>query len=270
MSRSIRTLVFLIMFAVALVPFQPALGADKNDAQRADVLRKVRVLFEDGDSFQAIQFLSALGEPKVVAERYEDVVKDLYWKERAIPPMVTVARAGIQYCLTKAQEVEKEDPELAVHLRSSAKTNAYNLASFTWPGWEEKGIVLSEADLVAGLDAARLNLRLAIELDKGALRVSMAHWALGAQLMAAGRHEEAVEAFTLSREKAHAALDKLYEMLALGYVGVAKILSGSQRADGEKDLETAMEELREFKGEDGQFCINQLETAMRVFGEEKE
>ncbi len=270
MRWSIKILTFLVMTAVVVSEVQPALGADKDDPQRLDVLKKVKVLLKDGDTFQAIQFLSAQGAPKRVAERYEDVVMDLYWKERAIPEMVAVARAGIQYCLTKAQEVEKEDPELAVYLKSSAKTNAYNLASFTWPGWDEKDLVIREADLEAGLDAARLNLRLAYELDKGPLRISMAHWALGAQLMAAGRHEEAVEAFALSKEKAHAALDSLYEMLALGYVGVAKILSGNLRAEGEKDLAKATGELKKLKTDDGRFCIDQLETAMRVFGEKSE
>jgi len=269
-EKTIARLIFFILIAAAVLTAQGLEAADKEDPQRAEILRKVRVLLKDGDTFEAIEFLNSLGKPETVAERYSDLVRDLYWKERAVPELVTIARAGIQYCLTKAQEIEAEDAELAKELRSAAKTNAYNLASFTWPGWDHEGIVINQAELAAGLDAAKVNLRLARELEKGPLRVSMAYWVLGAQYMAAGKHSEALEAFVLSKEQAHASLDSLYELLASGYVGVAKIAGVTNRAEGERELEEAIESLKKFRTDDAQFCIDQLRTAVKVFGGDTE
>jgi len=69
-------------------------------------------------------------------------------------------------------------------LRSTAKGLAYDVGSLTWPGWEEPGIDPTPEDLAFGRECARLNLRLAIELKKPALKISMAYWLVGADALA--------------------------------------------------------------------------------------
>ncbi len=79
-----------------------------------------------------------------------------------------------------------EDPELANKLRSGAKGCADDFASYAWSGWDEPGITITQADRAAGFDAARVNLRLAIELERGDLPTSRAHWMVGAYYLETG------------------------------------------------------------------------------------
>ncbi|UCF77931.1 MAG: hypothetical protein JSW03_07400 [Candidatus Eiseniibacteriota bacterium] len=245
-------------------------GQENEQLRREKTLTDVMSLLARGDSFQAAEYVNRLGSPEEVASAYVDLVKDLYWKQRAVSHMVTMAKAGILYCLTMALEADEQNPELAVELRSAAKTNAANLASFTWPGWDEDGITIEEADMEAGLDAARLNLRLAKQLGKDALRVSTAYWTLGAQCMAASRHDEALEAFFLSKETAREAREPLYELLASGYVGLAKMVEGRRTAEGRRDFNDAVEQLGKLESDDAQFFVQQLKTALEVFSQESD
>ena len=120
----------------------------------------------EADTFTAIEFFNQQPDPLLVAEAYYDLVKALYWERRNIPQVVAMSRAGIQYCSDQAEKAAASDWETAYALRSGAKRLAFNLASFTWPGWNEPLIVLEPLHVSEGLDAARLNLRLALELDK--------------------------------------------------------------------------------------------------------
>jgi hypothetical protein len=85
-------------------------------------------------------------------------------------------------------------------LRQRAKHLAYNAGSFTWPGWREAEIDPSPADLAFGMDCARLNLRLAIELNRPPMGLSKAHWLIGAHAMALGDFDLAAKEFQLARE----------------------------------------------------------------------
>jgi len=242
-----------------------AADQEEDDPERARILEEVKTILRGGDTFEAIEFVNSQGEPEIVADRYFDLVMDFYWKERALSELIVFAKAGIQYSLTKAQELGEEDSEKAVKLRSIGKAMAYNLASFTWPGWNEEGIILSEGDLATGLDAAKLNLRLAHELSKPASAVSAAHWVLGAQYLAGGSCDEAIEAFALAREKAREADDAASEWMNLGYIGIARITEGSEKTEGEKEFREAIEGLQRIDTKDAQFYMEQLESVLEVF-----
>ena len=265
MNRLSRVSICLIVILSMAFSVQQATGEQKGDPQRIEVLEKVKALLKSSDTFKAIEFVNGQGKPQLVAKRYADLVNDLYWREKVLSDVVTIARAGIQYSLTKAQELAEADSANAAQLRSTAKTIAYNLASYTWPGWDEKGIVISQADLIAGLDAAKLNLRLAIELKKGLLPLSMAYWALGAQYLAVGKYEEAVRAFDSSKEKAREGKDGMNELLALGYIGVARIVEGTKKAEGQRQLDEAIAGLEKLKTQDSKFFAGQLRTVLKVF-----
>ncbi len=85
-------------------------------------------------------------------------------------------RAGVQLGLTEGRRVAGSNPDLSTSLIGHAKAISYNLASFSWPGWDEQEIELCVSDIAMELDAAKLNLRLTIELKRGAGPMRKAHW----------------------------------------------------------------------------------------------
>lgn len=267
MKKKSRVGFCLIFILCIIFPVQEAVGQQKDTEDRAMVLNKVKMLLKEHDTFKAIEYINDQGEPQTVAKIYSNLVNDFYWKEKALTEVITFSRAGIQYCLTKVQEIAKDDVEKAVQLKTTAKIISYNLASYTWPGWDEKGISISQFDLSVGLDAAKLNLRLAFELKKGAVPLSMAYWVLGAQYLALRNYDEAIKAFTSSKEKAEEANDKMNDLLASGYIGVTKIILGSQKVEGGKELDKAIKEFKELNTEDSEFYIEQLKTVLKIFAD---
>ena len=210
------------------------------------------------DSYAATDLLEADGEPKAVAARYYRVMNDLYWKKHDLPALVVVGRSGIHYCLSRARGA---DEKTAAELRGLGKTMAYDLASFTWPGWAEPGIAPTPADEALGFDAARTNLRLAIELKRGAEPLHNAHWALGAHQLGAGKFTEAAASFQKSAEYAREMKNHGAELMAEGYASLARLLSGSDAAAAE--LRANAEAL--VKEKDGEFYRDQIAAARKVF-----
>ncbi len=242
--------------------FVSAAGGN-DDSVGEKTLRDVTSLLENSDSFQAISYINNIGEPDTVAEIYSNLVLDFYWKEKELPYVVTIARAGIQYCLAKADEFKLTDPTRADEMKKKARIISYNLASFTWPGWDQKGIAIGHSDILIGLDAARLNLRLVRELNEDDKKLSVAYWAVGAQLLAVQKYDEAIEAFDSSKEHARQAGDRMGELLADGYIGITKTASGDE--EGREILAQATKELEKFDNEDSKFYIEQFNTALNVF-----
>jgi len=231
---------------------------------QAKVLQKVKSLLSGGDSLEAVKFVNGLGEPLDVAKRYAGLVGDFYSKERSIPDMITMGRAGLQYCLTRAEELAAEAPETAKSLKGVAKVISFNLAANAWPGWGEEGIVISRHDLLAGLDAAKLNLRMVKELKEGPVPLSTSYWAIGAQHLALSDYDKALEAFASSMEMATKGDDKGAQWLALGYIGITNILAGG-KDEGQKQLNEALADLQKIDTDDTKFFIDQLKTALKVF-----
>ncbi len=261
MNISFTTGSYLFVVLAILFSVLMASGEKQEDTERIKVFEKVKEILRKHDIYKAIEFVNSQGEPQVVAKRYLDLAMDFYWKEKNVPAVVNFAQAGIHYCLLKAQDYSKDD---ALKLKGIAMALSYNLASFTWPGWDEKGIVISKADLNTGLDAAKLNLRLALELEKGPAAISVSHWAIGAQYLALGDYDKAIESFTAAVEKAREVQDKASELMNAGYIGIAKILAGKEK-DGQKEFDDAQEGLKQQKTEDADFYSKQLHTVLKVF-----
>lgn len=66
---------------------------------------------------------------------YSKLVKHFHWQQKKLPVLVAVGWAGIQYGLIQAETEVSQ----AQAIKSAAKTIAYDVASFAWPGWDEPG-----------------------------------------------------------------------------------------------------------------------------------
>lgn len=215
----------------------------------------------DVDSFAAIEYLNQQNEPLAVINTYSKLMRQLYWEEKDLPAVVAMARAGVQYGLTAAAATS--DPDTASQIKSVAKEIAYNLASFTWPGWDEPGIVIGPSDLAIGLDAAKTNLRLANELNKGDLPLSRAYWMLGGHHLARGQLSEAEACFNQAAHYASAANEEGERLLAQGFALLAVSLASPDNAEAQNQLAQVKNRLAQ--QEEGENFIKQIDTAWEVF-----
>jgi hypothetical protein len=220
-------------------------------------------LYKTEDSFTAIIFLCELSDPKITMNTLADVMRHQYWKEKDLVGALAFARAGIQFGLQTALDYDRSDPDVAYDLRSAAKGFAYNFASFAWIGWDEPGIEITRADHFAGIDSARINLRLAIELERGDLPTSRAYWLIGAYHLADGEYSEAISAFEQGITFAKQAGASVDELLNHGYILVTKMLASPEDTSLLQDLESLKVAFREV--EHGEDFIQQLDTAHAVF-----
>jgi len=224
-------------------------------------------LYKSQDSFVAIIYLCQLGDPRLSLNSLADLMRHQYWQEKDLVSALAIARAGIQFGLQTGSDFDATDPGLAYELRSAAKGFAYNFASFAWRGWAEPGVIITIADQAAGFDAAKVNLRLALELERGDLPTSRAYWMLAAYYLAEAKFELAIKNFERAISFAGRANTPIDELLNHGYVLIAKMLQS------ENDL-ALQEDYAKLKSaflnvEHGEDYIQQLETAHRVFQDKK-
>ncbi|UCG24737.1 MAG: hypothetical protein JSW55_01700 [Chloroflexota bacterium] len=215
-----------------------------------------------GDSFVAIEFLSQQDDTLAAAEVYNKALKQLYYEEKDIQAVVNMGRAGIQHSLSSAAAAGIDEGR-ARELKGRARAIAYNLASYTWPGWDEAGIELGRAEIAQGLDAAAASARLSTELRLDTISQSRSIWMLAAQQMAAGDLAEAAGNFKKAAELARTAEEPVEALLSDGFAVLASLLA----SPGDSTVEARyMDVKRQLSGEeDGQFFIEQLDTARRVF-----
>jgi hypothetical protein len=214
-----------------------------------------------GDSFVAIEFLSQQDDPLAAAEVYNKVLKQLYHEEKDIQAVINMGRAGIQHSLSAA--AVGIDVGRARELKGRARAIAYNMASYTWPGWDEPGIDLGQAEVAQGLDAAAASARLSVELRLDTIGQSRSLWMLAAQQMAAGDLAEAASSFRKAAELARTAEEPAEALLSVGFACLVSLLA----SPGDSAVEARyMDVKRQLSAEeDGQFFIDQLDTARRVF-----
>jgi hypothetical protein len=218
-----------------------------------DVLQR----YHDHDSFAAIEFLNHQNDPLAVLETYNELAGHVYNELKNVPLMVVLACAGIQYGLLRA--AAETDSGAAAEIKGRVKAIAYNLAANTWPGWDDPGIVITRSDSAIGLDAARANLRLGRELERGDLPMSRAYWMLGAQLIAAQRYDDAQRAFADAARLAASAGEPAEGVLAKGFSALVDVLQGGADAP----LNALKAQLVDF--EHGAMFVGQIDSARRVF-----
>jgi hypothetical protein len=217
-------------------------------------------LLTAADSYAAIEYLNAEDSATVVLESYLELLRQLYWEEKNLFGILAIGRAGIRYGL-EAARLGEDDAQVA-GLKRKTRALAFNLASYTWPGWGEAGIEPGASDLATGLEAALLNLRLVEELEEGALPLARANWMAGAQKLAAGASAPAGASFDASARFAREAGELGEALLAEGF----SMLAGLQASPGEADLLDRLSELRpQLKAQEhGDEFIGQIDTAGTV------
>ena len=192
---------------------------------------------------------------------YEELVRDLYWKEKNLPASIAIAQAAIEHALAHAELTDNS--ELADDYRAKAKAISYNLASYTWPGWKEPGIEITADEIQIGLKAAEQNLQLALSLNRDPLRVGYAHWVLGAQHIAvkdlpAAKADFAQSAALASEVEEHSAV-----LLANGFEALVDMLITPHDAAAKKHYAEVKSQLEQV--EHGDEYIQQLHNAWKVF-----
>lgn len=185
----------------------------------AELLTIIAEMSSRTDPYAVFEFL-VRQDPQVTADVYQQLQTNLYWQQKNLPATIAFSQAGILHCLTGAARTTPAVDSRA--LPGAAKQLAYNLASFTWPGWDEPGIRITTSDLSIGCDAARLNLRLAEELDRPEKARANALWALGAHELAAGKYAVAQNRFLLAKEHAQRAGEAAMLRMLDGYQHMAQ------------------------------------------------
>lgn len=232
---------------------------------RDEVYKAVQSLSREQDLFAASDFVLGLGEPQKVAAAFENLLLDCYHEVKSIAQVLHFGSAGVHFCLASALALDGKDNAAAKEIRYAAKRMATNVASFTWPGWDEPGIAISPEQMRQGLMFARYGVRQLHELDPTAAQMAFTYWFLGAQLLADGQYAEALHVFEAARASNLEAGDDPDERLMLeGYIVLAKLLAG-QASCGEDTFSGAVAALRSRGTEDAQFYAQQLITARAVF-----
>jgi len=225
-------------------------------------MESVIQIWKSKDLFAAIESLLLDSDLVKAAKSFVDLSHYLYWKEKNLPAFVLVSSAGISYAIGKASEMTEDEP-LSHELRGIAKGMSYDLGSFTWPGWDEPGIEIGPTDLQIGQEAARANLRLAQELQRGDLPLSRAYWLIGAHDLAAGDWTAARKSFELAENHAQAAGETVGALLNTAYQRLAEALADPVSEEKRTAVLQADEELGKVEG--GKDLQRQVLTALRVF-----
>jgi len=224
--------------------------------------KAIKILTEE-NAQAVIEFLKEQDDILLAADTFNAVMRHAYWEMHDLDNTVILAKEGIAYASSKAKEVE--DKGQAAELNNMVKAMTYNLASFTWPGWDEDWIEdISPEYLKLGLDAAHTNLHLAIELDRGDLAISRAYWMLAAQQIASKKYQEARENFSKSIEFAEKVEAHSDVLLSHGFLHVVSLLENPQDEDACSSLEAIRSELVNL--EHGEMLAQQMDDALRVFG----
>jgi hypothetical protein len=235
----------------------------QNQSQKE--LASVKRLLGAGDSYAAVEYIQSQETPERVVALYSAATIHFLHKQKDVAAFVRLSQAGIHYELTMAQLAK--EPKRVAAFRSQAKTLAYNLAANVWQGWGPETYPATRRQQEIGLDAAKLDLRLAIELDKPAIKLAYAWWMLAATQLGLGDYKAAKKGFLAAAAAASAAKKPVFEYSAQGFLGVTAMLSGKVKA-GNEAVKKAKANLAGFaaKGnEEAAFLATQFDHALAAF-----
>jgi hypothetical protein len=199
--------------------------------------------------------LEAGADAAEIAQRYADVAQALYRERKNVTQMLTVAKAGITYCLSAAAK----DPAAAATLKTKAKALAYNAAANSWPGWGDEGIIIKPSHIEEASGLAARSLELVEDLKLGHRQVGTSQWLVGALHLAAGRSDDVIAALSRARD----AYERVSELLVLGYLALARSRQGTPERH-RNELEEICQQLQKDGSPQAIAFVNQLRTADRL------
>ena len=206
----------------------------------------------------AIGALAEVIDTGALSDAYREAMRTAYWDDHDVHVVIAVAYAGISRLLAAAAD-PGTDEEAEYALRSAAKGLTYDLASFTWTGWDEPGIDIDPSMAAAGLAAARANLSMAHGLGKGDLPLSRAHWMLGAHQLTSRDLAGAAISFEEAADRARAAGEDADAALAEAFEALTTVVADPSALGA---YEAALNRLQLLDGGEG--FVGQVETARAV------
>jgi hypothetical protein len=240
------------------------LAASGRAQDPGDLWREVQEAFRSGNRLDIASMIAdPAGEAQTVS-RYFDVERALYWEGRDLPAAVFVAQRAIAYCLIRASLVAGENPAVSRQLEGAASRIAFNLASSTWPGWDEPGIRITPEQRELGWASARLAVRISEKLNVGPAGLGNGYWMLGAHELAAGAYEDATASFRRAALFGQGAADRGAELVSEGFMAITDLVAGRNT----ESARTRLGEIRatiEREVPDPEFWTVQFDAASRVF-----
>ena len=217
---------------------------------------------KNDDYFKAVEYLSRQSNPLEILDAFKEIAKRLYWESKDMAGVIVFSGAAIQFAQMSVQSVSEKEDEVR-QMKEKAAAIAYNLASFTWPGWNNEGIVISITEQNIGIEAAKTNLRFIEEMGGDNLQLARAYWMTGAHRLTLHNADEAIYCFERSLKYADWADNREETLLAQGYMILAQMLQ-SEKVDAQ-DLEL-LENLKKkmFELPDGDAFVGQIETTYDV------
>jgi len=198
-----------------------------------------------------------------VVRRYTIVVSHFYGNKKDITQMQAIAATGIDYMLTAA--AKEADQKKAVQLQGAAKQLAYNASANAWPGWETSGVTITRQHSQQAMKAAKLNLKLGIQLKRPPLAIGNAHWLIGAQHLALHQLAAAITEFAAAAKQFQAAGNSAYRLMAEGYAGIATAMQAPGSNAGQKQQQAAIAALTALDTSDSRFFAKQIKTVGLYF-----
>lgn len=206
-----------------------------------------------------------LHSPEVAHQLYSGLTRELYQQDRNVPAMLQLGICAMQFAEHQAQSAG--NPEEKNAWLGRAKSLAYNLSANVWPAWDDPGVTIDATSADIGRDLARVNLRLARELDRDPLVLGNAWWLLGAHELNTRQWTAARRAFLEARMQFHQASRSEFEAMAAGYVRIVEILENNELGDVDQLLAQPLQQLNEDPAEDAKFFAQQLKSVLNWYRE---
>ncbi len=204
--------------------------------------------------------LDASDDPVVALKTAGEAVLNAYWKDKDIAACKRVAAGAIAWGLEQADALDNDEKKSEILV--TVKPIAFNLASFLWTGWDEPGIAIEASDHAIGDEAALLNLRLAIELQRDAVAQCRAHWLVGAYRLTANDYAAARKTFTHAARFAEDGNGDADAALNRAYAALAATLENSDAYEWRAAYTSAVDALAIV--DDGADFVQQVRTAEKV------
>ena len=169
---------------------------------------------------------------------------------------VPVARLQLLHVLQRLETSDLSESELAEG-KKFARGIAFNIASFTWPGWDDTPNITPELEQL-GEDAAAFGLQIAEEIGDVTPNIL---WINGVHALNARKFDHAKELFERAKTVVQNDLGVAMHNAWISCTEFLKNPTDETKATFVKSLD----KLTNHTQEDGKFFRNQLEIAVEVF-----